>query len=520
MEINSRNFTIMRITDIFEARKNPEKNPKISINKFVIRAINDAPNDVAGTTNAFVSFTTVDKLGINPKSKYDTPIGIYAYPADYVLTTARSTKRMTALPFAGESEYVNIFNAAGNIINIATIAAPEVRGYYKKIAELWASISGMDWKTSVDHIERYINNAGSKAKFPDYPGGQLWYVTMMASREFFSSAWKTTAPVAWNKLFRSIGIDGVVDYTDEGGVGIIHTSEPTQAVFFTINSVKNVKRYDNKYSPSAVSQYKDFGKTRHDEVSNAAKKLNAATTAQEVLKILSIEGFENFRLVKDKAIRKEILKKEPQLIGRLPNATPEEQSLVLSIDPEVFRLISKPDEAVLLNLIKTDPGVFAYISGESVVNKLPNAGFDLQKFVIDNDIYQFQFFKRPNPKAIKLALDKFTQYNTAHPKWLIKLAKVYKVPFTRVESDMVKDVRRNLEVLKKQEANLKQDITTLQDEWAKTEQILVASGKQDMIAKVKKYYDRDIAIVKEQLAKTQDRIQRDIAWIEKELESN
>ena len=37
------------------------------------------------TKNLFVSFTTVDKLGINPQSHYDTPLGIYSYPAEFIV---------------------------------------------------------------------------------------------------------------------------------------------------------------------------------------------------------------------------------------------------------------------------------------------------------------------------------------------------------------------------------------------------------------------------------------------------
>ena len=66
----------MRLHELVEARKNPEANPKISINQAVAQA-KDQPN-------TFISFTEIDKLGINPKSKHETPIGIYAYPIKYV----------------------------------------------------------------------------------------------------------------------------------------------------------------------------------------------------------------------------------------------------------------------------------------------------------------------------------------------------------------------------------------------------------------------------------------------------
>lgn len=243
----------MKSFEIFEARKNPEQTPKHAINDIVIAATRETDSSVADTKNLFVSFTSVDKLGINPGSEYKTPIGIYAYPAEYVVDTVGEYASIASLPFAGTSPYVNLFNASGNIINIATITAADTRKYYRKIADLWVQLSGKDWKTSVDNVEDYTNDAGSKAKFPDYPGGQLWYVTMQAAEELFSKAWNTTPVVAWNKLFRSIGVDGVVDYTPEGGTGIIHTNEPTQAVFFSVNSIENVKRYDNKYSPALVS---------------------------------------------------------------------------------------------------------------------------------------------------------------------------------------------------------------------------------------------------------------------------
>ena len=52
-----------------EARRNPELNPKIpsvvNLEKYENRK------------NVFVSFTQINKLGINPTSNYNTPIGIY-----------------------------------------------------------------------------------------------------------------------------------------------------------------------------------------------------------------------------------------------------------------------------------------------------------------------------------------------------------------------------------------------------------------------------------------------------------
>ena len=50
----------MKVYQITEARRNPEQNPKVSINQEI--------DDYVAEENepAYVSFTTVDKLGINP----------------------------------------------------------------------------------------------------------------------------------------------------------------------------------------------------------------------------------------------------------------------------------------------------------------------------------------------------------------------------------------------------------------------------------------------------------------------
>lgn len=124
----------MKIRELIEARRNPEQNPKVSINNVIYDAVKAANgNDIAGTSNIFVSFTTVDKLGINPKSEYNTPLGIYAYPGEYVYKEIGLNKPTYDLPFAGDNKYVNLFSAAGNIINIATISEKRLRNIIKRL---------------------------------------------------------------------------------------------------------------------------------------------------------------------------------------------------------------------------------------------------------------------------------------------------------------------------------------------------------------------------------------------------
>lgn len=231
---------------VFEIITEKRKNPKTSINKQLADIYNNA--DILEATNqpnCFVSFTEIDKLGINPKSTYNTPLGIYSYPASYIMDRIGGNNPMDNLPFAGNQPFANVFKANGNIVDLKHMQNSQAVDYYRLIAKLWAEHSGQSWKESVDMIEMIIKDSETYSNFSEYVGGRFWYVTREIAHHLarkYNSPTKNThnpsVPVAWNKLFRDIGIDGCVDF----GVGIIHTSEPTQAVFFSIKSIQNNKR--------------------------------------------------------------------------------------------------------------------------------------------------------------------------------------------------------------------------------------------------------------------------------------
>ena len=46
----------MMLIELFEARRNPEQNPKTSINDIIKRALDNTTDTIAGTKNLFVSF--------------------------------------------------------------------------------------------------------------------------------------------------------------------------------------------------------------------------------------------------------------------------------------------------------------------------------------------------------------------------------------------------------------------------------------------------------------------------------
>lgn len=417
----------MKVHQILEARRNPEQNPKTSINRIVYDALKATKDSIADTKNLFASFTSVDKLGINPKSKYDTPLGIYAYPAEYVFSRVKSERSMAALPFAGDQPYVNLFKAQGNIINVATISSAEVRSLYKRIAELWASAAtdsrGQSWKTSVDEIEKIINNASKKAKFPDYPGGQLWYVTWVASSDLFAAAWNTTPPVAWNKLFRSIGVDGCVDYTPEGGLGIIHTSEPTQAVFFAINAVTNNERHANKYSPASgmLQRKKEIGREAHEMTKQVVSDLKTLKTPQEVFNyLMDNKRIDYIKLVKDQDTREYVLSNYPRAIMFLPRPTHHDQLAAITADPSVIDLIEKPDQLAVTFGLRNHPE--ATFDGYRLASIFPAAIKELQLRIVRTNLGAADQFIKTYPEVLEYLIGRILSMQKPIPSFVKRLA--------------------------------------------------------------------------------------------------
>ena len=329
----------MKIHEILvELRKNPDQNPKIRVQDELYGAIEQASRNrdfAGGIINLFVSFTSVDKLGINPQSKYDTPLGIYSYPGYYIKHKVKD-KSMSLLPFAGESPYATIFKARGNIVNVADMPESDVIDYYQKIAKYWSQISRKDWKTSVDEVENIINAASDKATFKSKPGGQFWYVTMQVAKlmaEIDKPKERQIAPkkyptnVAWNTLFRAIGIDGCVDT----GVGIIHTSEPYQAVFFHIGAVDVVTRIRNRanYSPAVIDQKAAQGQFDKTWMADQFERFRRMTVGEQFEAVLAT----------------------PLAIRFMPNPPEWLQQKAIRLDPEAIANIRNPSEQLQLEVV-------------------------------------------------------------------------------------------------------------------------------------------------------------------------
>ena len=244
----------MKIREILEeARSHAELNPKISVNQQIVDKLASTTDTIAGVKNLFVSFTRIEKLGINPSSTFKgTPLGIYAYPAEYVVKRAGLTKQLKSptLPFAGNFPYANLFSTRGRVINLAKLTDTEFDRFLPKLESVLVKYCKLKKSQAAQAVDDLVSHAEFEGEQSEYAGGRLWNITKELADQFLSKALSTSQEIAWNKLFRLLGITGVVD----SGLGIIEPREKTQAVFFSIDSIDNVSRVENKYSPDYINQ--------------------------------------------------------------------------------------------------------------------------------------------------------------------------------------------------------------------------------------------------------------------------
>ena len=162
--------------------------------------------------NLAVTFTRIDKVGLNPRNKWKTPLGIYLYPIDYVIG-----KQMD-VPFAGEEPHINVceFTRPEKILHMTS----DINQDGMKLLNVFP-------KEQVDQASESVGNYDLRSNY-----SKLWLVTRKLARE---------KPTQWNINLRKCGIDGFIDH----GTGTIHINEPTQCVVFAADNLKLLHSIDN-----------------------------------------------------------------------------------------------------------------------------------------------------------------------------------------------------------------------------------------------------------------------------------
>lgn len=231
-----------------EARRNPELNPKVGATDY-LRKYKDR-DDI------YISFTEINKIGINPESSYNTPIGVYTYPLKqfwklYKVETLGTVK--DSAPFAGDQPYIQILkgkHTKGFIRDFSKYTERDLKKDKEKI---------LKYSRDDYFIEKQIE-IGEKESYNKTPFGRFWGITwnLVTNSLSYLNLNSKKSSVAWNELLRNLGYTG---FSDTTGTGIIYEDEPVQAVFLTSKEYTQIDMIDNKEYP--MSEYEKTGVWKH-----------------------------------------------------------------------------------------------------------------------------------------------------------------------------------------------------------------------------------------------------------------
>lgn len=235
----------MKLLELFEARRNPEINTdKTKGHAAALPLVKQLADQ---SPNVGVSMTELSKLGINPRSKYYTPIAICFYPANFYI---EKKEKGSDLPFQEYANYIQILEATGNVLFIGDMDESQfsdmIKKIYAKLGEI-ASITG----SVGDELQKTVNKAvigmRSGANVDSY-GGYFWYILYQIAKSFedgektFTQNNVPISAIKWNKVIRILGIDAIID----NGSGILHPAEPYQGMIFNPRAVRLVKTIENQ----------------------------------------------------------------------------------------------------------------------------------------------------------------------------------------------------------------------------------------------------------------------------------
>lgn len=224
----------MRYNEISEARRNPELNKHRDRGvRTVVQMLHNRRTDNVG-----ISMTELPKLGINPKTEYSTPVGVYFYPAYYYIDEYGS------VPFKEDAPYIQVFEFDyGKLLSTHDYTESD---YDRDVNSLMAN-----YPDAVSEIKQLYSQAEDEAKIK-IPAGYIWYITYKLSTwlaygeghvPYMGTKGKALKhSIIWNTMLRQLGYDVVID----DGSGVIHGNEPTQGVILNPRIMRLIGTVNNR----------------------------------------------------------------------------------------------------------------------------------------------------------------------------------------------------------------------------------------------------------------------------------
>ena len=245
-----------------EARRNPEQNPRqVSGHKGAVDFLVNSSVDI---NQIGISMTSINKIGVNPRSTYNTPNGVYFYPGEYYLDR-KDQNVPRKLPFVDDAPYIQIFQFPEPILFLDDYTNANYRRDLEKLKTALDNIPGLldkfkrkvggsmfstDTKDFTAFIE-YLDQSKLTEGRVSSPGGNIWFVTWKLS-QWLRDVIGSKAANIWNWILRTVlGYNTVLDFGD----GIIYPDEPTQGVVLNTSGIRLLKSFENSTPISDIRRY-------------------------------------------------------------------------------------------------------------------------------------------------------------------------------------------------------------------------------------------------------------------------
>jgi hypothetical protein len=190
--------------------------------------------------NVYISFRTQDLIGINPKSQYDTPNGIYTYPLYLIWKDFDHERKIIVTKFADSYPFIYVVKSKPNIKILNTIEYNQ-NNYKKDILKIKIRSKKLNINKNIDQI---ISKADSQDSLTYVQ--KIWsimYDLTFTRNQIYNTIGNKSN--LWNRiLYKVLNYDLVLDQ----GLGIIHKHEPTQGLFLHKDAFKILENIDNKFN--------------------------------------------------------------------------------------------------------------------------------------------------------------------------------------------------------------------------------------------------------------------------------
>ena len=208
--------------------------------------------------NIYFSFTSVDKIGINPGYNWHTPMAVYAYPLNKKLWKKIEDKGIDdALRYGTYRKYIKILRG-NNVKNISEYTKEDLSSDIKKLKTLYKDYTN-DLYPLESNDKPFSYNIFKGNEMGIIHTGifdtffrRLFLITEILADRLKDAGIGNNRCVIWNKLFRQLGYDAISD--DDGSCSITNDI-PFQAMFFTpkaynyITTIPNITKRPNIIKP-------------------------------------------------------------------------------------------------------------------------------------------------------------------------------------------------------------------------------------------------------------------------------